>query len=97
MEKTAYIQRVILDVEQHMADTLHPEAIAVRHFFSLSQLYRDFNSNTDSIKEYIRKRRFSNGAYQSCIAFLRNDAYFETVEPETLAKAYRNPLTFLMA
>lgn len=61
MQKTSYIHNLLLYIEKHLTEELHPDKIAERHFISLVQLYRDFYKYTGhSVKEYIRKRRISN-------------------------------------
>ncbi len=61
MQKNGQIDAAVKFIEKNLSDELNPEAVAKTHFFSVSQLYRDFYSYTGhSVKEYIRKRRISN-------------------------------------
>ena len=61
IDKLRYIDMILPYIERHLSEELNPENIAIRHFVSLRQLYRDFYVCTGhSVKEYIRKRRISN-------------------------------------
>ena len=61
MEKEAYIQALLQDIERELANECSPEGLAARHYVSPRQLYRDFSACTGhTVKEYIRKRRISN-------------------------------------
>jgi len=59
--KYGYIAKVIEYIEENLASGLNPENLALRHFASVSSLYRDFCACTGhSVKEYVRRRRISN-------------------------------------
>jgi AraC family transcriptional regulator len=57
------MQRSIDYIEEHLRDELDIDTIAKMSFFSVTHYYRIFQATvSDSVKEYIRKRRLSSAA-----------------------------------